>query len=102
MSEKIAFASWNYICLVCSIHGEELILDEIKGRPIYRCSAEGCAVKISTDLYEKILEDVIAFQNKGEIAVGMRWRRRSESRVVEFTIVACANGKRPEISVRVY
>ena len=36
MSEKIAFASWNYIRLVCSNHGDELVLDEISGRPFYR------------------------------------------------------------------
>ena len=101
MSEKIAFASWNYIRLVCSVHGDELLLDEIRGRPIYRCCAERCAVKISTSLYEKILEDVISFQNKGELAVGTCWRRKNESRVVMFTVVACANGKRPEISVRI-
>jgi len=31
MGERIAFASWDYISLVCSEHGNELVLDVAKG-----------------------------------------------------------------------
>lgn len=101
MSEKIAYASWSYIKLVCSIHREELILDEVNGRPVYRCGAEGCALKLSPSLYEKILDDVVSFQNKGKLPVGASWKRKSDSRFVEFTLTACANGKQPEIAARI-
>ena len=102
MSEKIAFASWNYIRLVCAIHGDELVLDEFNGRPFYRCGTTECDLKISSSLYEKVLDDVITLQNKGELLVGVHWKRRSDSKFVEFTVISCANGKRPEISVRIF
>lgn len=101
MSEKIAFAPWGYISLICFVHRDELILDVFKGRPIYRCSAEDCGIRISSALYEKILDDVILFQNQGKLIVGACWRRRSESKIMEFIVTACANGKRPEIAVRI-
>lgn len=101
MSEKIAFASWNYIRLVCSNHGDELVLDEISGRPFYRCRTNECDLRISSALYEKVLDDVIALQNKGELLVGIHWKRKSDSKITEFSVISCANGKRPEISVRI-
>ena len=101
MSEKIAFASWNYIMLVCPIHSRELILDDVNGRPIYRCEVNECHLTISSALYEKVLDDVISLQNKGELLVGACWRRKSDLKVVEFTVISCANGKRPEIAVRI-
>lgn len=101
MSEKIAFASWNYIRLLCSIHKTELILDEVNGRPVYRCEVKDCHLKISSALYEKVLDDVISLQNKGELLVGACWRRKSDLKVVEFAVISCANGKRPEIAVRI-
>ncbi len=102
MREKIAFASWNYIKLVCAEHREELVLGVIKGRPFYECTVQGCLTKISTAVYEKALDDVIALQNKGELTTGVKWKRKSDSRVVEFTLSSCSNGKRPEVSVRVF
>ena len=100
MNEKIAFASWGYIRLICSNHGEELVLDANNDRPIYRCEGD-CTLKISSVLYEKVLDDVIALQNKGDLIVGACWRRKSDSRVIEFVVSSCANGKRPEIAVRI-
>ncbi len=102
MKEKIAFASWNYIKLICAEHGEELTLGDINGRPFYECTVQGCSTKISTAVYEKVLDDVIALQNKGELPTGIRWKRKSDLRVVEFTIASCSNGKRPEVSVKVF
>ena len=101
MGERIAFASWNYISLVCSEHGNELVLDEAKGKPVYRCGTENCALRISSVIYEKILEDVISFQNKGTLLVGASWKRKSELKIIELTVKTCANGKRPEIAVRI-
>lgn len=101
MNEKIAFASWNYIKLVCAVHKEDLILDEVHGRPVYRCCADGCNLQLSSKLYEKILEDVVSSQNKGTLPVGACWKRKSETRRFSFTLTACANGKQPEISVTV-
>ena len=68
MSEKIAFASWNYIRLLCSIHKTELILDEVNGRPVYRCEVKDCHLKISSALYEKVLDDVISLQNNSPLS----------------------------------
>ena len=58
-------------------------------------------MKLSPSLYEKILDDVVLFQNKGKLPVGASWKRKSDSRFVEFTLTACANGKQPEIAVRI-
>lgn len=101
MSDRIAFASWSYIRMICPLHKEELVLDEINGKPIYRCDSKECTLKISAVLYEKVLDDVISLQNKGNLLVGADWRRKSDSKVYEFTVVSCANGKRPEIAVRI-
>ena len=32
-------------------------------------------------------------ENKGKLPVGASWKRKSDSRFVEFTLTACANGK---------
>jgi len=101
MKERIAFVPWSYIRIICAVHREELILDEFRGKPVYRCCAGSCTLQISPSLYEKILNDVVLMQNKGELPVGTCWKRRSDSRYVELTLTACANGKQPEISVRV-
>ena len=101
MSERIAFVPWGYIRIVCAEHREEFILEELRGRPVYRCCAGDCTLQISPTLYEKILDDVVFMQNKGDLPVGTCWKRRCDARHVELTLTACANGKQPEISVRV-
>lgn len=102
MKEKIAFASWSFIKIMCSKHGTELVLKEISGRPTYVCRNEGCTLQVPSAIYEKLLEDTVSKLNLNALAVGSNWRRRYLGRAYECTILSAAAGRQPEIGIKTF
>lgn len=102
MKEKIAFASWSFIKIMCAKHGEELVLTEISGRPTYICPNEGCALQVPSAVYEKLLEDTVSKLNANLLVIGSHWRRRYLSKTYECSVLAAAAGKQPEIGVKTF
>lgn len=100
MSEKIAFVSWDYLRLVCGTHGAELELTLKGNRTLYSCTDSGCSVALPTELYEKLLKDVVNMQNNGPLMLGYRWRRKTKGEAFEFSVISASQGKRPIISVK--
>lgn len=100
MSEKIAFVSWGYLHLICDTHKSELELVMKGKRTVYTCAAEGCVLALPTELYEKLLEDVVAMQNQNSLTIGHRWKRRMKNEAFEFSVVSTSQGKPPTISVK--
>ena len=64
MPERIAFASWDFIELVCSVHGKELSLEMRKQQPTYVCTEKECPVQIPATAYEKVLADIVKYEKK--------------------------------------
>jgi len=100
MGEKIAFVSWDYLRLVCDLHRTELELILKGSRTLYSCTADNCSVSIPTELYEKVLEDVVNMQDNGPLMLGYRWRRKSKGEAFEFSVISASQGKCPIISVK--
>lgn len=101
MKETIAFASWNFIRIKCGVHLEELKLPDTYGKPNYCCPHKACAAYVPDVIYEKLLEDTVSKLNSNSLAVGSRWKKRYSGRVYECIVLSSADGKRPEIGVRV-
>ena len=99
MGERITFVSWNYLRLICVLHKTELELRSKGNKTLYTCTDEFCSVALPTELYEKLLEEVVDMQNKGPLMVGHRWRIKGKNDAFEFAIVSSANGKAPTVSV---
>ncbi len=102
MKEKIAFASWGFIKIICAKHGEELVLKEISGRPTYVCPKEDCTLQVPSAIYEKLLEDTVSKLNANRLVIGSSWRRRHLGRTYECSILSAAAGKQPEIGIKTF
>ncbi len=102
MKEKIAFASWGFIKIICARHGEELVLKEISGRPTYVCPKEDCTLQVPSAIYEKLLEDTVSKLNANRLVIGSSWRRRYLGKTYECFILAAAAGKQPEIGIKTF
>lgn len=100
MAERIAFASWDFIELVCSTHGKELTLEMRKQQPTYVCAVEQCPVQISATAYEKVLADIVEKMNTDSLAVGGSWRKKYQGQNYEFKVIVFTTGKKTRISVR--
>lgn len=100
MAERIAFASWDFIELVCSAHGKELTLEMRKQQPIYVCSEEQCPIQIPATAYEKVLADIVEKMNTNSLVVGESWRKKYQGSSYEFKVVVFTSGKKIRISVR--
>ena len=100
MTERITFASWDFIELVCSEHGKELSLEMRKQQPTYVCSEPECPIHISANAYEKILADIVERMNKNSLVVGESWRKKYQGWNYEFKVVVFTSGKMIQISVR--
>ena len=100
MSEKIAFVSWGYLHLVCDTHKSELEIVMKGKRTVYTCATDGCDLALPTELYEKLLDDVVTMQNKNSFTIGYRWKRRMKNEAFEFCVVSTSQGKLPTISVK--
>lgn len=100
MAERIAFASWDFIELVCYAHGNELTLEMRKQQPTYVCSENKCTVQIPATAYEKVLADIVEKMNSNSLAVGGSWRKKYQGRNYEFKVVVFTTGKKTKISVR--
>ncbi len=99
MGEKIAFAPWNYINILCSNHKKELVLGLSGSKPIYRCEEQGCPLCFSAEVHEKVLDDVVEKQNSNRLVLGEQWKRRVSGVAYIFTVESCSYGKTVEISV---
>ena len=99
MTERIAFASWDFIELVCSTHGNELAL-EMRKQPTYVCSEKECTVQIPATSYEKVLADIVEKMNANSLVVGGSWRKKYQGRNYEFRVIVYTSGKKTQISVR--
>lgn len=102
MKEKIAFASWSFIKIMCAKHGEELVLKEVSGRPTYSCPNDECALQVPPAVYEKLLEDTVSKLNSNRLVIGSSWRRRYLGKTYECSILAAAAGKQPEIGIKTF
>ena len=100
MAERIAFASWDFIELVCSSHGKELSLEIRKQQPTYVCSEEECSVQIPATAYEKVLADIVERMNTNSLVVGESWRKKYQGRNYEFKVIVFTNGKKICVSGR--
>ena len=100
MAERIAFASWDFIELVCYAHGNELTLEMRKQQPTYVCSENKCTVQIPATVYEKVLDDIVKKMNMNSLVVGETWRKRFQGQNYEFKVVVFTSGKKTRISVR--
>lgn len=100
MSERIAFASWDFIELVCAIHNEVLNLELRKQQPTYVCSVDNCATQIPATVYEKVLADIVNCMNASGLAMGETWRKKYHGKNYEFKVVVITSGKKTKISVR--
>ena len=100
MGERIAFVSWDYLRVVCDLHRTKLELTLKGSRTLYSCTDCGCHVALPTELYEKLLEDVVNMQNKGPLMLGYRWRRKTKGEAFEFSVISASQGKCPIISVK--
>ena len=100
MAERIAFASWDFIELVCFTHGKELTLEMRKQQPTYVCSEKDCVIQIPATAYEKVLADIVEKMNSNSLAVGGSWRKKYQGRNYEFKVVVFTTGKKTKISVR--
>ena len=100
MAERIAFASWDFIELVCYAHGNELTLEMRKQQPTYVCSENKCTVQIPATVYEKVLDDIVKKMNMNSLVVGETWRKRFQGQNYEFKVVVFTSGKKTQISVR--
>lgn len=100
MSERIAFASWDFIELVCSVHGKELSLEMRKQQPTYVCLEKECSFQIPAVAYEKVLTDIVERMNTNSLAVGESWRKKYQGQNYEFKVVVFTSGKKICISVR--
>ena len=98
MGERIAFVSWDYLRLVCDLHGAELELTLKGNRTLYSCTDSGCSVALPTELYEKLLEDVVNMQNNGPLMLGYRWKRKSKGEAFEFVLTWEENGETFSVS----
>ena len=54
MPERIAFASWDFIELVCPVHGKELSLEMRKQQPTYVCTEKECSVQIQPHMKKSL------------------------------------------------
>ncbi len=99
MGEKITFASWDYIKLLCFEHKIDLSLAVSGYKPVYRCKTDGCNLCFSADVYEKVLDDVVKKQNTDRLIVGDMWKKRIMGSTYAFTVEACPCGKQVEVSV---
>ena len=102
MKEKIAFASWSFIKILCATHGEELVLKEISGRPVYVCPRRDCTLQVPSVIYEKLLEDTVLKLNSNALVIGSRWKRQYLGRAYECSILSAVSGKQPEISIKTF
>ena len=102
MKEKIAFASWNFIKIICAKHREELVLKEISERPSYVCPKDDCSLQVPSAIYEKLLEDTVTKLNSNALVIGSSWRRRYLGKAYECTILSAAAGKQPEIGIKTF
>lgn len=100
MTERITFAAWDFIELVCSKHGTELSLEMRKHQPTYVCSEKGCSIHTSANVYEKILADIVERMNKNSLAVGESWRKKYQGQNYEFKVIVFSAGKKTKVSVR--
>ena len=100
MAERIAFASWDFIELVCYGHGNKLTLEMRKQQPTYVCSENKCTVQIPATVYEKVLDDIVKKMNMNSLVVGETWRKRFQGQNYEFKVVVFTSGKKTRISVR--
>lgn len=100
MSERIAFASWDFIELVCYEHNEVLNLEMRKLQPMYVCSAVGCSTQLPAIVYEKVLSDIIERMNSNGLAVGEFWRKKYQGMSYEFKVIVFTAGKKICISVK--
>lgn len=100
MSERIAFASWDFIELICFAHNEVLNLEMRKQQPMYVCSVNGCHTQLPAAVYEKILADIVERLNVNGLAVGEIWRKKYHGKSYEFKVIILTTGKKTQISVR--
>lgn len=100
MAERIAFASWDFIELVCSTHGNALDLEMRKQQPTYVCPNTECSVHIPATAYDRVLSDIVGRMNNNSLVVGESWRKKYQGRNYEFKVVVFTSGKMIQISVR--
>ncbi len=100
MSERIAFASWDFIELICFAHNEVLNLEMRKQQPVYVCSVDGCSTQLPSAVYDKILEDIVEKMNTNSLVVGGSWRKKYQGRNYEFKVIVFTGGKKICVSVR--
>lgn len=100
MSEKIAFASWDFISLLCDTHQKELELSESANNPLYICKEKDCKTKLPTYVYERIHTDILKKLNNGHAAIGENWLFRCMGKTYSCKILALASGKQAKISVK--
>lgn len=100
MNEKIAFVSWGYLRLICEEHKTDLELKLVGKRTVYSCPESACILALPTELYEKLLDDVVGMQNSGSLIIGYRWQRKARNEIFEFCVVSVSQGNPPTISVR--
>lgn len=100
MSERIAFASWDFIELICAEHNEILNLETRKQQPMYVCPMDGCHTQILSIVYEKVLADIVICMNSSGLAVGEFWRKKYLGKGYEFKVIVLTSGKKVRVSVR--
>ena len=100
MSERIAFASWDFIELICSEHSKPLNLEMRKHQPMYVCTVEDCSTQLSSTVYEKVLADIVERMNSNSLAIGELWRKKYQGKSYEFKVILFTSGKKTIISVR--
>lgn len=100
MKERIAFVSWGYLRVICEEHKTGLELKLVGKRTVYSCPDSTCNLALPTELYEKLLDDVVGMQNSDSFIIGHRWQRKARNEMFEFCVVSVSQGNPPTISVR--
>lgn len=87
--DKIASVSWNFIRLVCGMHGEkhpELVLRGSSSGPYYLCEEKSCLLKIPVAVHEKLLDEIIKILNTKGGLIGYVWKKRIMGHLYSFEI----------------
>lgn len=100
MSEKIAFASWDFFELVCDKHRKPLELKLRRSTPVYACIHPECSLYIPTVVYEKIRDEVIKKTNESILTLGDAWRKKYSGKTYEIRVISFADGKKTVVSVK--
>ena len=100
MSEKISFASLDFILLLCDTHQKELELSALPNNPLYICKEDNCKTKLPTYVYEKIHADILKRFNDGTAVIGENWIFRCMGKTYSCKVIALASGKQAKISVK--